>query len=241
MMKAVDYKGWARYIQLLMGVAGKETRRSRIKGETLLEFACGTGNISLMMSGFGYNVTGMDSSESMLEVARAKLSRRRGKPLRLLCADMVTGSCEGEFDRAVCVYDSINYIPTPEGLRHFFRNAFASLKEGGVFVFDASLESNSLNDASLFVQRGRYKGTYYHRKSLYDPVTKIHKTYVRVRINDEIIEEVHMEYVYQLELIRELFAAAGFVEKFAAGDFTMLEADEKSERVHFVLVKPRHD
>lgn len=241
MMREVDYRGWVRYLLLLMRVAGKESRRSKTEGERLCEFACGTGNISLILSRLGYDVTGIDSSGEMLEVARNKIARRNGNVLHLVHHDMVTYCSEEAFDRAVCLYDSVNYISSRDALAMFLSNVYKSLKRGGVFVFDASLESNSLSDASLFVQRGKHKGVYYHRKSEYDPKAKIHTTYVRLKKDGRVIEEVHREYVYGIELIRKLFTEAGFEEKFAAGDFTMLEAGNTSERVHFVLVKPDND
>ncbi|MCL4511541.1 MAG: class I SAM-dependent methyltransferase [Bacteroidetes bacterium] len=241
MMREVDYPSWAKYILMLMKLAGKETRRSKIKDTKLCELACGTGNISLIMSKLGYDVTGIDSSKQMLEVAQTKLSRTRRRNACFINHDMVTYSSKETFDTAVCVYDSINYISDANALAQFFRNVYASLKPGGVFVFDASLESNSLSDASLFTQRGRHKGIHYQRRSLYDPKTKIHTTYVRVQRKDELFEETHREYVYKLDTIRGLCGKAGFNEKFVAGDFTMLEANNESQRVHFVLVKPNHD
>jgi ubiquinone/menaquinone biosynthesis C-methylase UbiE len=241
MMKEVDYRGWAKYLVLLMQVGGKESRRSQIRDEKLCELACGTGNISIILSKLGYDVTGVDSSIDMLNVAREKLTKKNSERLHLVHQDMVMFSAEEMFDRAVCVYDSLNYIPSKEALGQFFVNVYRSLKAGGIFVFDASLESNSLNDSSLFVQHGKSKGVYYHRKSQYDRATKIHTTFVRIKKKDRIFEEVHREYVYPIGLIRRLFSEAGFEERFAAGDFTMLEANDESERVHFVVTKPNHD
>ncbi len=240
MMKEVNYLGWARYLTQLMKVAGLDSRRSKIKGQKLCEFGCGTGNICLVLSRLGFEVTGIDSSSEMLQVAGQKVARRRDN-LHLVLSNMVTYTGAEKFDRAVCVYDSMNYISNIESVGQFFQTVFGSLKPGGVFVFDASLESNSLNDASLFVQRGKHKGIYYHRKSHYDPKARIHTTFVRIMKDSKVVEEIHREYVYDLDVIRHLFAQAGFEERFAAGDFTMLEANNKSERVHFVLVKPSHD
>lgn len=241
MMREVDYPGWAKYLVLLMKVAGKETRRSKIRGEKLCELACGTAKISIILSRLGYNVTGVDSSGEMLAVATQKLARRRRNEVHLVHHDMVTYSSPLSYSRAICVYDSLNYIPTEEGVGEFFSNVYASMNPGGVFVFDASMESNSLNDADLFVQQGKYKGIYYHRKSQYDPVSRTHATYVRVKKDGRVFEEVHREHVYEIKLIRKLFLEAGFEEKLAAGDFTLLEANDNSERVHFVLVKPEND
>ncbi len=239
-MKEVNYPGWARYILLLMKTAAADRRGPGIKGQKLCEFACGTANISMILSRRGFDVTGLDSSGEMLEIAKTKLAMKKSN-VRLIHHDMVDYGGKEEFERAVCVYDSMNYISTEDGVGRFFQSVYGSLKPGGLFVFDASLESNSLNDSSLFVQHGKHNGIYYHRKSHYDSKERIHTTRVRVRVNGRVVEEIHREYVYDLDVIRRLFKAAGFEERFAAGDFTMLEANEKSERVHFVLVKPQHD
>ncbi|MCL5267981.1 MAG: class I SAM-dependent methyltransferase [Bacteroidetes bacterium] len=241
MMKEVDYKSWAKYLIMLMTLAGKKSRRSQVHGETLCDYACGTGNISFIMSRLGYDVTGVDRSEEMLRIAGEKLSKNRKDGPRFICYDMTNYVSADSFDRAICVYDSINYIHDTAAIVRFFKSVYRSLKPGGVFVFDASMESNSLGDASLFVQRGVHKGLQYQRKSEYDPTKKTHTTLVRIKKDGRVFEEIHQECVYQLATLRELFGQAGFEEKFAAGDFTMLEANEQSERVHFVLLKGDHD
>lgn len=238
MMRGVDYKRWAKYIILLMRRVDSQIRRSRIKGKKLCELACGTGNISLNMSKLGYDVTGVDMSKNMLAMAEEKFAGRNRHNSRFLNHDMVTYSSKSSFDVVICTYDSINYIPDVDLLKQFFRSVFSSLKPGGIFVFDASLESNSLSDSSLFIQRGKYRGIYYQRRSAYDSKTKIHTTLVRVKRNGKVFEEVHREYVYKLDTLRELVTGAGFRERLAAADFTVLEPNNESERVHFVLVKP---
>ncbi len=47
---------------------------SEIPGNKVLDAGCGTGNFSIYISNFGYNVTGIDLSDNMLLVARNKLS-----------------------------------------------------------------------------------------------------------------------------------------------------------------------
>ena len=153
--------------------------------------------------------------------------------------DMLTYRSPKQFDAMVCVYDSINYVSDKDSVKKFLGNAFSNLKPGGVFILDASLESNSLNDPSLFIQRGRCGGIHYQRRSLYDRKTKTHTTQIRIKREGKLFEEVHQEHIFSLDTLHKLAAGKGFIEKFAAGDFTMLEADNSSERVHFVLVKPR--
>ncbi len=237
MMKDVDYKRWAKYLMQLMRIASVDTRRSNLKGKKLCELGSGTGNLAYYLAKYGFAVTGIDSSAPMLDIARSKSARQKHWRPNFINHDMVTYRSEIQYEMIVCVYDSINYIPNSQDLDLFFRNVFLNLKFAGIFIFDASLEPNSMNDPELFVQRGRVNNTIYQRKSCYDPKTKIHTTQIRTRRDGRIFEEIHKEYVYGLDALRRTAASAGFVEKFAAGDFTLLEANKNSERVHFILSK----
>ncbi len=241
MMREVDYKAWCKYILLLMKMAGNRFQSSKLRGKKLCELGCGTGNLSLLLAQAGFDVTGVDSSVNMLDVARGKKIRAGTSRPLFVNHDMTSYRSSEAFEAAVCVYDSLNYLPTRSALKSFFSNVYSNLKPGGVLVFDASLESNSLGEAATFKQRGKYKSMVYERQSSYNSSEKIHTTYVRVAVGSSISEEVHREYVYTLGTLRRLFNQAGFVERFAASDFTMIEADENSERVHFVLVRPDHD
>ncbi len=241
MMKDVDYKRWAKYLVQLMQVGGLDTRRSKLKGKKLCELGSGTGNIAFQMSKYGFEVTGIDSSKQMVDIAQRKLSTHSSMKIDFYNQDMVSYRTGNLYDVIICVYDSINYILGNENIESLFKNAFFNLNPTGLFIFDASLEPNSMNDPTLFTQRGKYKTIYYQRESLYDPKTKIHTTRVRIKRDAKIFEETHSEYVYGLETIRRSLKSAGFKETFAAGDFTMLEVNEDSERVHFILAKQPND
>ena len=241
MMKEVDYKSWAKYLLQLMQMAGLDTRRAKLAGTKLCELGTGTGNIAFQLSRHGFNVFGIDSSEKMLEAARSKISARTRQNISFINHNMVTYKSGGEYDIVVCVYDSINYISGPKSLELLFKNVFSNLKRDGIFIFDASLEPNSMNEPKLFCQRGRLNGVHYQRRSSYDPKGKVHITTIRIQKGKRVFEEVHKECVYELKTLRKLANDAGFFERYAAGDFTLLEANENSERVHFILTKQPHD
>jgi len=241
MMKDVDYRKWAKYIIQLMQMGGINTRLSNLKDKKLCELGTGTGNIAFHLSKYGFEVTGIDRSAQMLDYATAKFSIQAKQRLNFFNHDMVTYRSKNRYDGIVCVYDSINYISESKDLEMFFNNVFLSLKPAGVFVFDASLEPNSMSDPELFVQSGKIKGILYQRESSYEPRTKIHTTRIRVEREGKVFEEIHKEYVYKLDTLRHIATSAGFIEKFAAGDFTLLEANDKSERVHFIMTKQSHD
>ena len=98
---------------------------------TLLEVACGTGDIIARLAAT-YQVSGLDISPGMLAVARAKLSE--GTPLHL--ADMSSFELETTFDAIVCVYHGINHLLDFSDWKHFFDRAYSHLNRAGVLIFD---------------------------------------------------------------------------------------------------------
>jgi SAM-dependent methyltransferase len=117
----------ARYLRSLI-------RNHAPRARTLLELACGTGSI-LKQLWTHYEVTGLDLSEEMLEVAAAKVP---GVPL--FRGDMRTFDLGERFDVVLCVYDSINHLLRFEEWRSVFARAHEHLNEDGLFIFDINTQ-----------------------------------------------------------------------------------------------------
>ncbi len=99
--------------------------------ETLLEVACGTGNIIAPLTA-RYQVSGLDISPGMLAIARRKMPE--GTPLYL--ADMGNFELDATFDAIICVYHGINHLLDFTAWEGFFSCAYRHLNEGGMLLFD---------------------------------------------------------------------------------------------------------
>lgn len=97
-------------------------------GRSLLDIACGTGAHSLYLSDC-FDVTGMDLSEEMLKIARAK-----APAAAFIKGDMFRFHLEEQFDAAVNLYGSIGFAKNGEELTAGLQCAYNSLKRGGVFI-----------------------------------------------------------------------------------------------------------
>jgi SAM-dependent methyltransferase len=117
----------ARYLRSLI-------KRHATRARTLLELACGTGSI-LKQLWTHYDVTGLDLSEEMLEIAAEKVP---GIPL--FRGDMRTFDLGDRFDVVLCVYDSINHLLRFDEWKAVFEGAQRHLNDGGVFLFDINTQ-----------------------------------------------------------------------------------------------------
>ncbi|WP_409297572.1 class I SAM-dependent DNA methyltransferase [Peribacillus sp. SCS-26] len=128
LMKDVPYSKWVDFLRDRMD-------RYHVKGQKVLDLACGTGEISIRLAEEGYRVTGVDLSDEMLSVASGKAS---GKNLDIpfFQQDMSKLEGLGRFHAAVIFCDSLNYLKEPEDVRAAFRSVHEHLEPEGIFMFD---------------------------------------------------------------------------------------------------------
>ena len=110
---------------------------------TLLDVACGTG-AHLVHFARKFQVEGIDLSEEQLAVARTRLP---GVELHL--GDMTTFDLGRTFDAVTCMFSSIGYVGTLDGLDAAVGRMAAHLAPGGVLVVEPWLLPDGFQDGHL--------------------------------------------------------------------------------------------
>lgn len=102
----------------------------------LLELACGTGSHALVLEKYGYEIIATDYSEDILARARRKATEA-GSSVDFRWQDMRTlDVAERPFDAVVCLFDSIGYVETNEGLMQVLKGVHRHLRAEGLVVFE---------------------------------------------------------------------------------------------------------
>lgn len=114
------------------------------KATTLLDVACGTGGITALLAST-YQVSGLDISAGMLDVARQKLP----EGIQLYLADMTRFRLDVKFDAVICAYQGVNHLLSLPAWEDFFDCAYEHLNDGGVFVFDITTVADLIKMASV--------------------------------------------------------------------------------------------
>ena len=126
----VDYEKRCDYIRDLLAENG-------VGEGILLDLACGTGTVSLILSRMGYDVIGVDSSEDMLSVAQEK-KMETGDDVIFLCQRMEELDLYGTINAAVSTLDSINHVTDADTVREIFRRVSLFMEDKGIFIFDVN-------------------------------------------------------------------------------------------------------
>jgi SAM-dependent methyltransferase len=137
--KVYDRTGQSRFGLRMLSHARKGWAQSGLEVNRVLDVACGTGAVAVALARRGVSVVGIDASEAMLEVARAR-SRRWEVDVDFQLQDMRTFSVPGTFDVVTCFYDSLNYLLEPGELSLTFRRFHAALRAGGQVWCDVITE-----------------------------------------------------------------------------------------------------
>lgn len=244
-MDNVPYGEWGGYIYTLLCRYG-------VKSGIILDLGCGTGTITEILAGYGYDMIGVDNSEDMLELAMEK-RMASGHDILYLLQDMREFELYGTVRAVVSVCDSVNYITEPEELAGVFRLVNNYLDPGGIFIFDFNTEykyREVMGDCTIAEDRGPcsfiWDNCYYEEERIneYD-LTLFIREGTALGQNEDAEEddteengalyrkytETHFQRGYTLEEIRELLSSAGLIFQAAYDMDTREAAGEKSERV----------
>jgi SAM-dependent methyltransferase len=115
----------------------------RSTGRSLLDVACGTG-AHLAHLREHYDVEGIDLDPRMLSIAARRVP---GVPLHV--ADMRDFDLGRRFDVVTCLFSSIGYVRTPEGLARAVHSLARHLESGGVLVVEPWLTPESWQEGRV--------------------------------------------------------------------------------------------
>lgn len=131
LMLDAEYEKRADYLIGLFLTYGK-------KPKLLLDAACGTGTLSILLSQKGIEeVIGVDVSENMLAVANEK-AKDKGQNVLFLNQDLEDLDLYGTVDGAICTLDSVNHITSKAKLLKIFKRISLFMEKDSLFIFDVN-------------------------------------------------------------------------------------------------------
>ena len=139
-----DYESFysdARRYDLIMGAyasgEGFSFYRQQVAryGESVLELACGSGRLTIPLAREGINITGMDISVEMLQLAKVKASQS-GASLRLIQGDMRRFDLGEKFKFIFIPAQSLSHLHTRPEIEDCFSCVRRHLAEEGRFLIE---------------------------------------------------------------------------------------------------------
>ena len=105
------------------------------RGAKVLDLCCGQARHAVELARHGWNVTGLDLNEFLLDRAR-EAAREAGVAVRFVRADMREIPFENEFDAVINVFTAFGYFEDDEENERVLEAVARCLKPGGRFLLD---------------------------------------------------------------------------------------------------------
>ncbi len=217
-------------------------------GSPILELACGTGRITLILAQAGYDITGIELSPEMLEIAQEKLQQLPDdvqSRVSLNHGDMTNFKLDKKFAMVIIPW-SFKFLLTTEDQLACLRQVRKHLADDGVFILDLYpreiIDLDETERYTVEIDGATITRTYTYSTDILAQTRRCDAT-VDVVHSDGKAERVETKSVVSLIMPREaelLVRTAGFeiVEEYGGNDFSEYTPDD-SKRV--LVLKKKTD
>ena len=212
------------------------------KDTQVLDLGCGTGKMARKLAREGYQVTAVDNSMDMLEIAASE----EDDHILYVLQDMVSLELPQQVDAAVSICDCMNYILEEEDLKEAFRRVREFLKEDGVFVFDMNSHYKYKEILACNTFAEDREDASFIWDNFYDEEEMINEYDLTLFIKEGELfrkfEETHYQRCYSLDEVKEaaqeevvsFLYEAGFSSVRVLDAETMDEVKEDTQRLYYI-------
>lgn len=223
---------------------------ARQSGGPVLELGCGTGRVTIPIAQAGVEVAGLDTSESMLRVARRKLyAADLDEKLALIHADMRDFSLDQRFSLVIIPFRGFLSLLTVDDQTRALDSVRRHLNQDGRLVFNTFVP-----DPNMLVQEGDVP---FHLRDVTDPATGkrlvlwhqsrydhynqiINARVIAEELNEtgvvsrRLYRDFQLRYSYRWEM-EHLLARCGYEVIDLFGDFDRSPFDEASTEMVWIV------
>ncbi len=206
-----DYQEECNYLKSIFDTCGEG------KVRTVLDVGCGTGSHAFILSAMGYDVTGIDLSDKMLQIAVNKAKEQK-KQIQFLQKDIRHLDLRRRFDAVVAMFNVLGYLTTNRDVEKAFRSIRKHLNPGGLFVGDAWFGPAVLNEKpgerEKLVEQGDSR-IVRHARPVLDPLkqtVEVNYTVSELKDGKETarVEESHLVRFFFYQELLYLMEKTGF-------------------------------
>ena len=233
----IDYAKWAKYID------EKIKKHSKIDVSLVLDLCAGTGSMTMELDALGYDMTAIDLSPEMLDIAREKaVMAGREKDILFLCQNMCEFELFGTVQAVVSCLDSLNHLDSESDLEKVFKLVHNYLESGGIFCFDMNSEFKFENiyadNAYVLEDEGIYCGW----QNQYDRESRICEFFTSIFVESEDgsyerFDDYEREYCFSHERVEKLLEKCGFEVISVESDTDSSPVTDESDRLYYTVRK----
>lgn len=234
-MEDTPYEAWYDFIK-------EKLKSLNVEANKVCELGCGTGKMTMLFAKEGKEVVGIDYSPEMLMIAQDHAYQEEVSIFYSM-QDMAEFELEDEMDLICSCCDSLNYLTEIEDVQSTFMQVSRYLVSGGLFIFDMNTAYKYKEILGNQIFADQTEDAAYIWENFYDEEDEMNEYEVSFFIKNEDGKyertiENHYQKAYSIEAVKEMLRNADLECLEVYDNYTNNKANEKSERITYVVRKP---
>lgn len=173
---------------------------------SIMELACGSGEITIRLAEEGYQVSASDLSEDMIREAKKKAGSDQ---VNWSVMDMSSFKDSHRYDGILCLCDSFNYLLNDAQVDEMLKQVYAHLKHHGVFIMDMHSLDRLDEFEDEYNEAGRIMDHEY-QWTIYAVEDRIYQNFAFYDGEGRVTLEQHIQRVYDPKDIAQRLEELGF-------------------------------
>lgn len=232
LMDYIDYEIWVDDVQELV--------KPFQPGSNWLDISCGTGSMALILARRGLQMTAVDLSKHMVQIAREKASEDKLK-IKFDVGNMTEYAPSQEFDVIINLHDGLNYLLEQSDIESFLKNSYKLLKPEGILLFDVVTPLLCQTHFRGYREIFNDELGGYERYTNYDPESMLAESVFTLKNDalDTVEVESHLQKAYELNDVEGFCINSEFNWWQILDDETLEAPNDKSERFIVMMRKTK--
>ena len=230
LMDYIDYDVWIDDIETIVGRFGTK--------EKWLDISCGTGSMAIKLAKRGKQITAVDLSPYMIEIAANKASEEKVE-IDFHVGNMINYDDGNRYDVIFNLHDGLNYLLENTDTQSFINNSYKLLNPDGLLLFDVVTPLLCQNHFRGYREIFSDELGGYERYTSYDPATQLAESRFTINTDtqDQVEVESHIQRAYDLDAVESLCSGSAYTWWQILDDETLEEAAHDSERFLVIMRK----
>ena len=202
----------------------------------MLDIGCGPGRHSLALAKTGYQVTGVDTSNFLLEQAQ-KQAKLKHLTVDFIKANMLDFNNGKQFDLIINMFNSFGYFDTQDENQQVINNAYNNLKPSGTLLIDTvGKETIARTIEPVHLTEYDNGDIRIERPLLTDNMQVFSNEWILIR-GESAYKKHYQHFVYTPVEITHMCEKAGFKKIHCYGSLEAQDYDLESDRLVVVAEK----
>lgn len=223
----IEYEKQAKYFIKLINKFNKSGNNK------ILDVCCGTGTHIILLKKEGFDITGLDMSDDMLNLAKKK-----NPDIRFIKNNMRTFDLKEKFGTIICFFNALVYNKNEEEMKKALSNLYSHLEKGGILIFDTVNKSAGIKAEKRFYKyEDKDMEIIFEPQWVFNESKNIIDLEIDFTINGEKIHDHHVVGAFSSDELKKIAESVGFRVSVLEKNFDEVKPFSEGDYAVFLCIK----